>query len=189
MFYYKKGNVICRIPWNKPSIKVFNKWLDEFKQIPGVNDYDLHLTGAFCQIYFLNKEIDTSDLDMFLISKPNINMDYVVLKNILEESLRIGFKHQLLIDICWAENTWSWLTNAQAHERNTCSNKRICAHKEIITKTNNEFSHTINTSADHFREIIPGLYLSNVDPRIAYNKFIYKVKNLGYELPCKKLDI
>ena len=79
MFYYKKGSVICRIPWNKPSAKVFNKWLDEWRQIPGVDDYDLYLTGAFCQVYYLDKNIDTWDIDVFLISKPNTTIKEIVI--------------------------------------------------------------------------------------------------------------
>ena len=47
MFYYKKGNIVCRTPYNRPSIKAFNKWLDEFKGLPGLNNYNLYLAGAF----------------------------------------------------------------------------------------------------------------------------------------------
>ena len=178
MFYYKKGNVVCRTPFNRPSIKVFNKWLDEFKRLPGLNNYNLYLTGAFCQNYFLNKNIKTWDIDVIITSKNKVSIDYPVLRNILIESIRIGFRNNLLIDS-------RYLKNPPEFDQFTWSEEKIVTYKEIIVKSNGlSKTHKIDT-----KEIIPGLYLNNKKTKKGYDKFIFKVNNLGYELACKKLDI
>ncbi len=55
---------------------LFNNWLKEWSELPYYNKYDLYLTGAFCQNYFLNKNIDTFDIDLFLTGKPKTKTDY-----------------------------------------------------------------------------------------------------------------
>ena len=182
MFYYKRGNVICRTPWNKPSTKVFHKWWEEFRKLPGLNNYDVYLTGGFCQIYFFNKNIETWDIDIFLTSDPKININYPVLKNILEEAMRIGFKNNLLIDIYL-------IKTKNVFDKDTWYNQKIKTFKEIINKRNDEFWKRDLVGVISDTEIIPGLYLLEIDPTIGYNKFTYKMQNSNYELICKKLDI
>ena len=77
MFYYRKGDLSTNNPWNYPTIKVFEKWLDEWSIIPGVDNYDLYMTGGFAQKYYFSNEslLDTWDIDILLIKKPNTNIN------------------------------------------------------------------------------------------------------------------
>ena len=101
MFYYRKGDLVTTNSWNKPTIKVFNKWLDEWSKIPGVDNYNLYLTGGFAQIYYFSDELsllNTWDIDIMLLKKSNTNIDYFELKNILDKADEIAWKNYLLVD-------------------------------------------------------------------------------------------
>ena len=171
MIYYQKGDINTTIPWTKPSPLAFNQWLEEWSQIPGVKDYKIFLTGAFCQNYFLNKSIDTWDIDVILIGKIQ---DYTILKDILNKAVEIGFKHRLLIDIFWRDHL---------PELNLFSQKKVITYTSIIKQSPNDSWE--EPVYGEIIELIPGLYEVNHSSERAYNKF--KTKN--YTLPYKKLEL
>tara|TARA_A100001515_G_scaffold19529_2_gene14421 strand:- start:14650 stop:15186 length:537 start_codon:yes stop_codon:yes gene_type:complete len=174
MFYHKRGDIISTTPCCQPSKDVFNNWLKEWSKLPYYNKYDLYLTGAFCQNYFLNKNIDTFDIDLFLTGKPKTKTDYYILKNLLEKGIEIGYKNKLLIDIYWRKELPTF--------KKFCTT-RIVTYTEIIYKS--------DTSASTYhipgciKELIPGLYVVEDDPLPNYKKFISK----NYELACKRVDV
>lgn len=174
MFYYKKGEIVHTKPWNRPTREVFDQWLNEWSSLEGVDNYDVYLTGAFCQNYFLNKNLETWDIDLFLINNFKIIKDYKVLKNLLTKAVTIGFKYDILIDIYWRNKI-------PTTER--FSDEKIITYTEITKKTDTENWSQIRKVP--YTELIPGLYYVDQDPTPAYNK--YKSKN--YELVCKKLDL
>ena len=63
MFYYKKGDIVRTEPWIRPTSELFELWLNEWSKLDGIDIYDVYLTGAFCQNYFLNKNLDTWDIE------------------------------------------------------------------------------------------------------------------------------
>ena len=172
MFYYKKGEIIHTRPWGRPTPKKFERWLNEWKKLEGLNNYDVYLTGGFCQNYFLKKNLITWDIDLFLTSNLEEIKDYKVLKNLLIEGVNIGFKNDLLIDIYWRN---------KIPTINDFSDKKIITYTEIIKKSINEnWTEVVRGS---LKELIPGLYLVELEPKRAFNKF----KSKNYELACKKL--
>ena len=155
--------------WDKPSIEVFDQWLDEWSKIKGVNKYNVYLTGAFCQNYFFNGNIDTSDIDVTLEPKEKNNINYYELKNILEEAEKIGFAKKLFVDIYCAEDAVNWQQ----------PDKTI-----TLGKNTEERSNTERWSANsEVTELIPGLYEIVDDSTDAYNKYLSK----KYDVLSKKI--
>lgn len=172
MFYYKKGEIIHTKPWNRPTPEKFEQWLKEWKKLEGLNNYEVYLTGGFCQNYFLNKNLKTWDIDLFLTSDLEVIKDYKILKKLLIEGVNIGFKYDLLIDIYWRN---------KIPTINEFPDKKIITYTEITKKSIIEnWTEKVRGTR---KELIPGLYLVDLEPKRAYNKF----KSKNYELVCKKL--
>ena len=170
MFYYQKGDISTTISWNEPSPLAFNQWLEEWSQTSGVKEYEVFLVGAFCQTYFLNKDISTWDIDITLMGKIQ---DYSMLKNILDKAVGIGFKHKLLIDIFWRDHL---------PKVNLLSQKKVITYTSILKQSlNHNWEEPVY---GEITELIPGLYEVNHSSERAYNKF--KTKN--YTLNYKKLE-
>lgn len=167
MFYYQKGDISTTIPWEKPSIFTFNKWLKEWSFTPGINEYEIFLAGAFCQNYYLNENIDTWDIDLILIGKIQ---NYFTLKNILNEAIRIGFKHNLLIDIFWRDHL---------PEDNLWSQEKVITYTSVIKQSPNDFWN--QPVHGQITKLIPGLYKVKHSSERAYNKFISKNYTLNYK--------
>ena len=174
MFFYKNGDIVTTDPWNKPSVKTFNKWLKEWSKTPNVSDYSVYLTGGFCQNYFFNKNIDTWDIDVLLVADSKKSINYYSLKNILKEGLKIGFKNKLLIDIYLV---------GEIPTNEKFSYKKIRSSRHIIKKTDTEYWQW--SFKGEITELIPGLYQSIKDPTEEYNKYLSK----NYEVPCKQVDL
>jgi hypothetical protein len=170
MFYYQKGDISTTIPWDQPSPLAFNQWLEEWSQTSGVKEYEVFLVGAFCQTYFLNKDISTWDIDITLMGKIQ---DYSMLKNILDKAVGIGFKHKLLIDIFWRDHL---------PKVNLLSQKKVITYTSILKQSpNDSWKEPVY---GEITELIPGLYEVNHSSEKAYNKF--KTKN--YTLNYKKIE-
>ena len=184
MFYYRKGDLSTNNPWNYPTIKVFEKWLDEWLIIPGVDNYDLYMTGGFAQKYYFSNEslLDTWDIDIMLLKKPNTNIDYFELKNILDEADKIAWKNSLLVDARCIDGLnpiqegTDYKDMASAGFKNPTVN--IINHK-IIEKIGfipeDNFIQRREDESLNFIELIPGLYEMTESPERNYEKF--KSKN------------
>lgn len=158
-----KANSSC----NKPSIEVFNEWLDEWSKTTGISKYNVYLTGAFCQNYFFGKTIDTDDVDVTLELKSETDVDYYELKNILEQAIEIGLQKNLSIDIYVVEDPFKF------------TDKIITVGKDLTKRSDTElWNENANIS-----ELIPGLYEITEDSKDAYNKYLSK----DYEVLSKKL--
>ena len=169
MFYYRKGDILTNDPWHRPSAETFDNWLEEWSKTSGLNNYNVYLTGAFCQNYFFNRNIDTWDVDVTLEVKPEANINYYDLKHILEQGIKIGFQKKLLIDIFVVEDAFKF------------TNKKIKSFKYIIKKSNTEFKEWFLPGK--ITELIPGLYESVRPPIKETNKYLSK----DYEVLSKKL--
>ena len=168
MIYYQKGDISTTTPWNRPTPLIFNQWLEEWSQIPGIKEYKIFLVGAFCQNYFLNKNIETWDIDIILMGEIQ---DYSILKNILDKAVEIGFKHKLLIDIFWR--------NHLLLELNLLSQEKVITYTSVIKQSPND-SWEQPVYGD-IVELIPGLYKVKHNSKKAYNKFISKNYTLNYK--------
>jgi hypothetical protein len=170
MFYYKRGDIEITDPWERPNNINFESFLNDFKKIKGIKDYQVYLVGAFCENYYLNTERETWDVDLILIGEIK---DYLKLKNILNRAMKIGFKHSLLVDISW---------------RSSLPNLNLFSQEKVITYTNAE-QYTLETEwkqsvEGEIKEILSGLYYVKFNPIKAYNKFISK----NYTLSYKKIE-
>ena len=160
-------DVVYDDEWDEPSIEIFNEWLSEWSKITGIDKYNAYLTGAFCQNYFFNKNIDTKDVDVTLELKPEANIDYNELKYILEQAEEIGFQKKLLIDIYVVEDAFKF------------TDKIIMTGKDTLNKSDTETWH----EDSNVIELIPGLYEIIEDSTDAHNKYLSK----NYEVLSKKL--
>jgi len=171
MFYYKRGDIEVTNPWERPNNINFESFLRDFKKIKGIEDYQVYLVGAFCENYYLGTQNETWDVDLILIGEIK---DHIKLKNILNKTMEIGFKHSLLIDIAWRSNL---------------PNSSLFSQEKVITYTD-AIQHTIDTKwsqvvEGEIKELLSGLYYIKFNPDKAYNKFI----NKNYTLPYKKLEL
>lgn len=171
MFYYKVGDIHTTTPWGRPTKSRFNKWLLEWSELKGVKQYQVYLTGAFCQKYFLDEKISTWDIDLILMGDTT---NYPELKNILDKAVEIGFKYRLLIDAFWRDHL---------PENNVWSQEKIITYTTILKKTPDEY--TAYSVSGNIQELIPGLYKVKHSNKNAMSKF--KTKN--YNLPYKKLEL
>ena len=92
------------------------------------------------------------------------------MKDILNKSIEIGFKHNILIDIAW---------------RNILPNLNLFPQEKIITYTD-AIQYTSETEwkqsvEGEIKEILLGLYYVKFNPIKAYNKFISKNYTLNYK--------
>tara|TARA_R100000773_G_C4171343_1_gene84920 strand:- start:107 stop:631 length:525 start_codon:yes stop_codon:yes gene_type:complete len=169
MFYYRLGNIVTYVPWCIPSIEAFDKWLNEWSKTPGLNKYNVYLTGAFCQNYFFNKTIDTDDIDVTLEVKQGVSINYYELRHILEQGIKIGFQKNLLIDIFVVEDAFKF------------TDRKILNYTEIEKKSDTE-SFQLELIGN-ITELIPGLYEKIDDCKNELNKYLEK----NYEVLSKKL--
>jgi hypothetical protein len=167
MFYYKRGDIEVTDPWKRPSKESFESFLIDFQQLKGIQNYQVYLVGAFCENYYLGTNRETWDVDLIL--RGDIQ-DYTELKDILNKSIEIGFKHNILIDIAW---------------RNILPNLNLLSQEKIITYTD-VIQYTLETEwkqsvEGEIKEILSGLYYVKFNPIKAYNKFISKNYTLNYK--------
>ena len=178
MFYYRKGDLSTNNPWNYPTIKVFEKWLDEWSIIPGVDNYDLYMTGGFAQKYYFSNEslLDTWDIDIMLLKKPNTNIDYFELKNILDEADKIAWKNSLLVDARCIVNGLNPIEEGVEYKFKdptiTILNHKIIEKIGFIPEDN--FIQKREEESLHFIELIPGLFQTTESPKESYKKFKFK---------------
>ena len=160
MFYYRKGDLVTTRQFYKPTICVFEKWLDEWLKIPGVNNYDIYMTGGFAQIYYFSNVniLDTPDIDIMLLKKPNTNIDYFELKNILDEADKIAWKNAIVVDARCIVNGLNPIEKGVDYKFKDPTIK-IRNWKTIESKTDGKrnFIQHLENEVKSFTELIPGL--------------------------------
>jgi hypothetical protein len=94
--YYSIGDIKTTTPWiTPPPLENINKWWEEFSQNE-FGEYKVYLGGKVV-IDLPN----TNDVDIILIGPV---YDYQILYNLLKDATKLGFKNQILIDICHYDN-------------------------------------------------------------------------------------
>ncbi len=56
MFYYRAGDISTTTRWKKPTKKSFDLWFDEWSKEVELNNYNIYLTGGFCEKCFSDKK-------------------------------------------------------------------------------------------------------------------------------------
>ena len=108
-FQAQWGDVITNTPYHRPTLEAFTLWWLAFKDIKGLEDYDVWFSGSFCDKLFGSYKGIPRDTDIFLTGEIK---DEENLKYILSHAVKVGFEHKILVDISWQSklhnyNKWS----------------------------------------------------------------------------------
>jgi hypothetical protein len=133
-FYASIGDVETHTMWRRPDMMRFSDWWKEWSYLTPVDDYDIFLTGGFAEQKWGVYSGLTWDVDIVILGEVR---DTKGLKSILDEGYRIGFKHQLCMDMIWSSNLfccmndefvpYSWIRNSPTFTKH---------HYGEITQTN-----------------------------------------------------
>ena len=128
-FYYQIGPVITTTPWiTPPPLDKVNDWWNDFSK-NSFEDYNVWIGGK----YVIDPD-NTNDVDIILTGPV---YDYIRLFNLFKNATELGFKNQILIDICHYDSIdfFKYPTNKdfiRYHLRTKLSGKEI---KKIDGKT------------------------------------------------------
>jgi hypothetical protein len=104
-FQAQWGDVITNTPYHRPNLESFTKWWLDFKNIKGLEDYDIWFSGSYCEKLFGSYKGIPRDVDIFLTGKIN---DEENLKYILSHAVQMGFENKILIDISWQNKLFDY---------------------------------------------------------------------------------
>ena len=97
-FQAQWGDVITNTPYHRPTLEAFTKWWLSFKDIKGLENYDIWFSGSFCEKMFGHYKGIPRDIDIILTGPVE---DEEALKYILSHAVHMGFENKILIDISW----------------------------------------------------------------------------------------
>ena len=111
-----------------------------------------------------------------LLKKPNTNIDYFELKNILDEADKIAWKNSLLVDARCIVNGLNPIEEGVEYKFKdptiTILNHKIIEKIGFIPEDN--FIQKREEESQHFIELIPGLFQTTESPKESYKKFKFK---------------
>jgi len=93
------GDVKTNKLYRRPTLTNFANWWSDFKNIKGLEDYEVNLVGSFCEKHFGHYEGIVKDLDIVLT---NELQDEEQLKYIMSHGVKLGFDNRMLVDLSWA---------------------------------------------------------------------------------------
>lgn len=168
MFYCKIGDISTSIAWYSPTKQRLENWYKEWIQLEGAQDFDLYFVGNSAEGIYGNSDTITWDVDLVLIGKVK---DYKILKNLLKQSILIGWSHYMLIDMTHNNKLFSQLNNTPL--------KQIKYSRNFYKETNEKIIKYIDT-ADKVNPLPEGLeeIIHNTPP--GYNKWIKNQKENIY---------
>ena len=95
--YYRRGMVSTTIKWNRPNINAIKNWYKSMKPVIDSTDFICNIVGS--TLYDID---NAKDLDIVYTGNVNnINM----LEHILNCSIDMGFRTNMLVDCKWASST------------------------------------------------------------------------------------
>lgn len=104
MFNFKVGCIETNKKWKNPTYNVFRKWYLDWSLKNDTSNYKTYLVGGFAE-KLMNPLHTTTDVDIILTGEVG---DYTLLKDILNSGMSLGFKHNMLIDISWVnDSVWN----------------------------------------------------------------------------------
>jgi hypothetical protein len=95
-FYASIGDVHTTQPWGRPNIINLEAWWNEWKEVKGLYDYEVYLSGALAEQVWGNYKGMTWDVDIILIGDVKDTKEF---KHIMDEGYRIGWANRLCMDM------------------------------------------------------------------------------------------
>lgn len=169
MFKYVIGEHITDTPWQRPQKGRITDWWEEFKVLQGVENYSFYIGGAVAN------NVRTWDVDIIMIKEKD-NNNYEEIKFLLNEAMRIGFKHKQLLDIFCDE---SLMTEAP-RDNNFKIRTWIGSEKHY----NGEVK--INKTKTDDTELIPGLWKCVAHKPLTWTH--EKIKDGTYKTICMPIE-
>lgn len=168
-FYAQIGDVSTDIPWKRPTLVSFSKWWEKFSKVEGLEDFEVHLCGSFCEKLFGVYNSFPNDCDIVLTNPIN---DYKKLKFIMDSAVQIGFDNQILIDV-------TWYSDLYAHQRTPFKPYGYIRNGKTFIKTMGKRVEQINFNADEVQTLPNGLtHYTWYKPSHTYKK-VQQRKDLG----------
>jgi len=166
---FRRGEFIHKGPFKSPTKDLFDNWISSWIGFNGTPTVDLYLCGAFCSNYFLDTDIDTTDIDVILSGN---KFRYAELKDLLDSGVSIGMEMGILVDILWRENAGSFYKG-----------RKITNYTDLeFFDGDNRFEYIVEGDC---KELIPGLYMySNFDTSQA----LEKSERNNYKINHVKID-
>ena len=104
-FQAQWGDVITNTPYHRPNLESFTAWWVDFKDINGLDNYDIWFSGSFCEKLFGSYKGIPKDVDIFLTGEID---DEENLKYIMQHAVHMGFENKILIDISWQNRLFNY---------------------------------------------------------------------------------
>ena len=104
-FQAQWGDVITNTPYHRPNLESFTRWWLAFKDIKGLEKYDVWFSGSYCEKLFGHYKGHPKDVDIFLTGPVD---DEENLKYIMSHAVKMGFENKILIDIAWMTNLFTY---------------------------------------------------------------------------------
>ncbi len=95
--FYRIGEHFTERPWDRPTREAVEVWWNSFKDTKYLDQFKIWIGGGVLE------ETTTWDLDIIITGQFKYPAD---LKHVLDEGIRIGLKHWMLVDIKWKDNLW-----------------------------------------------------------------------------------
>lgn len=104
-FQVQWGDVITNTPYRRPTFEAFSKWWLDFKDIKGLEDYEIWLMGSFAEKHYGIYQGIPRDIDVILTGDLK---DEEQLKYIMHHGVKKGFENKVLIDLNWSTGLHSF---------------------------------------------------------------------------------
>jgi len=104
-FQANYGDVVTNTPYRRPTLESFAKWWGDFKNIKGLEKYEIWLIGSFCEKHFGSYKGYPRDLDIVLTGPTD---DEEQLMYILSHGIKMGFNNKMLVDLAWVSDLSSY---------------------------------------------------------------------------------
>ena len=92
--FFRIGEIQTNRPWDRPTTEAVLVWWDKFKETKYLDQFEVWVCGGFLE------GTETWDVDIILTGEFKYPAN---LKHVLDEGIRLGFKHWLLMDIVWQD--------------------------------------------------------------------------------------
>jgi hypothetical protein len=167
--FVRIGENITTKGWKRPEYNLIYAWWNSFQKTKYLDQFEIWICGGVLE------GVKTMDVDIILTGDFKYPED---LKNILNEGIRLGFDHGLLIDISWQNRLWGFKKNFQPYKKIRSYNK--------IEKYLDEGDIILEYEG---KEIYPGLFHKEwLEKNKTWKKYKKRTKEGKYTLGIQKMS-
>jgi|TARA_B100000780_G_scaffold83508_1_gene57081 hypothetical protein len=164
---YRIGEISTSRPWERPTTEAVLVWWNSFKETKYLDQFEVYIAGGTIE------GTQTWDVDIILTGNFKYPDD---LKYVLDEGIKIGFKHWLLVDIVWQDKIYDKTFLPHKRISNFNEVEKIRGEEHIIKKFEGE-------------EIFPGLFQNKYTKPNKSFKWRQKMEKEGkYTLGLQKMS-